>query len=760
MNNRILSIKRISNDLKEMAKCPLEGIGIVSLDNDPMKFVVNIRLMMGLYEGYCIQLLLTFSEYYPVKPPKILIYPGQAINGEYHHHIFATSNDNCFKGFCFDFLENDYMSTSEEHSGWNPGYTISSILLQVQNFLSDPDLPDYLLPNKAKINYLMKSMDSYQRTFVTKDANGEKRIIHTWKNPYPKMYFEYTKDRVYTNNNIVDNEKIEKYDINNNKRIKEIKENLTCYMLKYNYIDNPEILLGYPIVQNKKVYGKDKIELYPIPELLSYEAYKAQVDNKNTNSGNINQLNLYFETNFKAANNEFYNYWIPIYINRIHYEKNKSTILNSLKIIKKEYEFKPEQIFEILPIILNKMIIGMFNGKSIISSVFITCYFQYVLLFKKLIEEYEGDFLKYSLKKVNLIKKNDYDVSKQIVPDIGNFMMIMFYSNKELLPPEEKEKIWYILFEEFFTRQMFWIFHGDECKDKMKNLIMKNNLDDSKILDKLYLDKFEKEPDFKMRYLDIFNKELHRLGIFDLIVDLLSNDSEILLQYNNDRSQTKNMVIKRMTKSFKKLFNECGLDCRNKLKKIIYKNMNFSIFFETELNVMKEDVYNSFKIEDILGDKNIKNIDEILEYAFKSQRGNQLLIITFFAQKKVEEKNFMENLEKNYGVFLDIDDFIKEMKQKLNEIKSFKGLYEYIGSDFGKDKTELTLIIEGYERAKKKGYIRENNNNKFRRYNNPNYNNNQVFREVNNGWARGGIRNRVDNNNDYYFRRNVDSDDD
>ena len=140
MNNRILSIKRISNDLKEIAKCPLEGIGIVSLDNDPMKFVVNIRLMMGLYEGYCIQLLLTFSEYYPVKPPKILIYPGQAINGEYHHHIFATSNDNCFKGFCFDFLENDYMSTSEEHSGWNPGYTISSILLQVQNFLSDPDL--------------------------------------------------------------------------------------------------------------------------------------------------------------------------------------------------------------------------------------------------------------------------------------------------------------------------------------------------------------------------------------------------------------------------------------------------------------------------------------------------------------------------------------------------------------------------------------------------------------------------------------------
>ena len=76
MSSRKLAIKRINNDLKEITNCPLEGIGIVSIDNDPMKYVVNIQLMMGLYEGYCIQLLLTFSDNYPTNPPKILIYPG------------------------------------------------------------------------------------------------------------------------------------------------------------------------------------------------------------------------------------------------------------------------------------------------------------------------------------------------------------------------------------------------------------------------------------------------------------------------------------------------------------------------------------------------------------------------------------------------------------------------------------------------------------------------------------------------------------
>ncbi len=171
MSLRNLAIKRISNDLKEIVNCPLEGIGIASIDNDPMKYVVNIKLMMGLYEGYCIQLLLTFSDNYPTKPPKILIYPGQTINGEYHHHIFEQEykrNDGYFKGFCFDFLENNFMSVSEEHSGWNPGYTISSLLLQVQNFLSNPDLPENRLPKKEKIDYLLKSMDNYQRSFIIK----------------------------------------------------------------------------------------------------------------------------------------------------------------------------------------------------------------------------------------------------------------------------------------------------------------------------------------------------------------------------------------------------------------------------------------------------------------------------------------------------------------------------------------------------------------------------------------------------------------
>ena len=104
-SGKAIAIKRINKDMREITKNPIEGIGIASIDNDPKKYVVNLRLMAGIYEGYCVQLLLTFSDNYPTKPPKILIYPDQAIDGQYHHHIFQDSltdeNGHHFKKFCF-----------------------------------------------------------------------------------------------------------------------------------------------------------------------------------------------------------------------------------------------------------------------------------------------------------------------------------------------------------------------------------------------------------------------------------------------------------------------------------------------------------------------------------------------------------------------------------------------------------------------------------------------------------------------------------
>ena len=137
----------------------------------------------------------------------------------------------------------------------------------------------------------------------------------------------------------------------------------------------------------------------------------------------------------------------------------------------------------------------------------------------------------------------------------------------------------------------------------------------------------------------------------------------------------------------------------------------------------RNELYDSYRVNELLKDERIENMDEILKYLFDNQKGNKLFIITFFTAKKIEDKDFMEKLEKNFGVFLEVDTFINEMNKKLNEITSLNQMYEYIGSEYGKDKTDLEIVIESYEKARKKGYIRSVNNPIFK-YNNRGVNEN------------------------------------
>ena len=156
-----------------------------------------------------------------------------------------------FYKFCFDLLENDFLPTSSEKTGWNTSYNISTLLLQVQTFLSNPDFPTGYIPPKEKIDELMKSMETYEKSFIIKNEKNEDVIkIHTWKNPYPEMYTKNEKDFIENKEN------------KDSIKIKEIKEDLTCFISRLNYIDDKNLLLGYPIKKLKEN------SLIPIPEIL------------------------------------------------------------------------------------------------------------------------------------------------------------------------------------------------------------------------------------------------------------------------------------------------------------------------------------------------------------------------------------------------------------------------------------------------------------------------------------------------------------
>ena len=678
-----LCLNRINKDLKEITKYPIEGVGIVSLDNDPKKYVVNMKIMTGVFEGYCLQLLLTFSDNYPIKPPRILIYPGQGLDNSYHHHIFKSGlkdeKGNYFYKFCFDLLENDFLPTSSfAHTGWNPSYTISTLLLQVQTFLSNPDFHNYI-PDKEKIDTLMKSMDNYEKSFIIKnEKNEEITKVHTWKDPYPIMHLSKNNLNIINNNKLEENNKDDKLNL--------IKEDLTCYISRLNYIDNRNIILGYPI---KKLRNGG---LTPIPEILSYDCYIEEssknysneekdgnenfinnpfgnldinlnnnhlnhhINNNNQNNNfnifdnfelhfdddillihfreDINFINFFrydeymnsIDTNFgdlhKSANNEFYNSWLPIYINDENFERNKITILNYFSIAKfgnsglKQFDFQPQYIFEILINLLSQMIMKIIEKN--ISSSFLKCFFQYLFMFKKLEKRYHNIFIEY--------QKLYFD----------NFI-------KQLTKPEriqDKKK-------ELFEILTLFLLSDTETKQEI-NAKIKNYIPKYKNFVLLKL--------FENGIIDI-EENLKKFNLFDEIFYIIfqylyehffTAREKLLSLFKYDMIKDKfDKIIKKM--KFINFYQSLNEEIQQKIKILLFTKSNFSDYFNaSQLN---------------------KEINQgIYDYKNRYETASKFQHI----RKKIFSQNFFDKLEENFGIYLDPDNYIEELKSEIKITKKNK----------------------------------------------------------------------------------------
>lgn len=187
------------------------------------------------------------------------------------------------------------------------------------------------------------------------------------------------------------------------------------FYLKSNFIDDNNIILGYLIV--KEEFSN---VIYPIPEILSYEGYLTQISN----------LISYDDNNsLKNANNQYYNNWLPIYINKLNFEKNKQTILNSFSVIKyrfsgeEKFDFKKEYIYEIMLKLINRMITDIKAKKF--SASYLQAFFQYILLFKKFSEFYPIDINNINI--LNVTRKND------IISNINNLIIYALFDKINLL---------------------------------------------------------------------------------------------------------------------------------------------------------------------------------------------------------------------------------------------------------------------------------------------------------------------------------------
>ena len=544
MSNIRIAIKRLSKDIKEIEEDPQPGIGVGPFSENPYFYVANIQLRDGPYKGLIIQLKVFFPNEYPIKPPQITLFPGQ-IDHFYHHHIYDDS-------FCIDILQNGFFTDNKIKTGYTPAYTLKSILLQFQVFLSDPDIPPGVKkPNQEDIKRLFQKAKHYTQTF---SVNNQK-LTHTFDQPYPPIFDyvdpkklieeeakqqEIKKEKPIYDKQITQQkkpkreymkyvEKTEEYYQSKRKKPydeqAELRENLTCSILKINYLDNKlkeqiKTTYGYPILT------KDKIIYNPIPELITYEAFVNQIQEQHY------KLDFYFTHMFKSSMGEEYNCWFPIYIDQKHYQTNKQTILNALTCLVhgasalKQYDFQPSYIARIFPKLLISMLYTLAGSPNQISEAFLRCFYHFILLFKKMLDEYSNESL--------IITKTDID------GDIGK----LYITNKVISKgKEEKKELLSIarhLFVLFFNNNVHNHFFEETLLRYIK-LNIKYALSKEKIKTKLqeHAENQKMIEYFIKHYYNVseqyFSEFAQKFTHFEELYDIMSNNETLLQELKEKR---------------------------------------------------------------------------------------------------------------------------------------------------------------------------------------------------------------------------------
>ncbi len=469
---RLNAIKRILKDIEENKNHPIEGISVcIPNEDDVFTLHGNVIVSNGIYKDIILHVIIHMPNNYPHTGPAMNIAPGINFGHTFHEHIY----DDPYNGntICNDLLTNFeffFSDKKEIATGWSPGYTLNTILMQMGLFFENPDLPEKLIPSADVIERFKLDLNN----FICQSCG------HRTLAPHPPI-----------NNNF--DSKITIIESQADKDYDNLLQKVTCGISKLNIVADNNLILGCPLDVHLDRFKR--IWAVPILETISYDAYIAEIQ-----KAGIDKLNSYSSHYFTSAMGQRYNFWIPYYLSKDHFQRGFQTIINAISIIKHGsadgkslYDFKPQDALDVLLSLCNKTVVNILDNKLHESKAAIEGYVHFLRLLIEFIDRYP--VLKNIINtKIKNFTINRTDRNKLVVPDIGEFIITLFLSDYKY------ENVKQQLLEEYIARQIYWMEKKNvNMKERDIDIFLNNCFNASKVSCQLL----------------VFNLEMAKTFIFD-----------------------------------------------------------------------------------------------------------------------------------------------------------------------------------------------------------------------------------------------------
>ncbi|KAH3758444.1 Ubiquitinconjugating enzyme subfamily protein [Pelomyxa schiedti] len=403
------AIKRLTQDLRELAENPIENVSAEPLPENIFEWHCNFAQSGGTYH-----LVLYFPPNYPAKSPSAEFVPSFSFSGGATKTGPKGGTQVCLSIFS-DFAIYHTEWANEKGTGWSPSYTVQTVLLNLVSFINERS---------------SSGNAALAQAFVCKDCG------HSHASPKPPLptaeELQAATKRTAAKAATAVTATATTASASTNSAVSEF---IKCYVSKVEFLSAPPAtVFGFGINKSGTPYNPS---LTSPCEFMTYDSFQMLKA-----SGRV-----------ESVMREELHFFIPQYINAAHGATIAPLFEAACVSITGSPKFTAQLVLQVLPKLMNSSVVAFMNGTTFTSERALHGYFFFHRLFLWAVYEKYPELLPLVTQAVSDFVSNPAMRLKSNCPNLGEWLTYLTVVND---PALQWKNICQPVIQETFERNVMW----------------------------------------------------------------------------------------------------------------------------------------------------------------------------------------------------------------------------------------------------------------------------------------------------------------